>query len=463
MYARRDPDGSLAATLRGLVGACLIVLSTAVPAGAMDRITLTYGLREYLEFSDNLFFASDDQDKVRDAALNTAPDLSILHDDGETRWLVRGSYRRESFIDNREASGDYYALSGEISRALSNRVTFSLLGGYTRSSSIVLGRVGEEPGQRDVVRPSRGSLNKATFWSPSLTVFWSRKFRTDLTYENNQSFTGGSVNSIDRSLTLSAIYGLSARTFLQASVTGLTNRSSGQPDADMQDSNVFATRVGFSHVFSPRLTMDITGGPIWTKNVNFPDRVTLIRNALVKECSFFGLTCEQAFLREPDQKVEDISMSLGLNLGVEYQPDHKTTIGLSVTRDTSSGEGVSGTQQTDVIRVVVGRRFRPRWLLSVAGTYSLRSSVLDELAILSTKDPDTGQQEALDRSSFDLPKSVDQTEITLESAVAYRINRYLNAFSSWRWTKQRSKGEGDVSIMDNRVILGVEFRGEEHF
>jgi hypothetical protein len=449
----------------------LIVLTTVAPAGAMDRITLRYGLREYIEFNDNLFFASDEQDKIQDGALNTAPDLSLLHDDGKTRWLVRGSYRRESFLDNREASGDYYALSGEFSRALNNRVTFSLLGGYTRASSVILGRVGEEPGQRDVVRPSRGSLNKATFWSPSLTVFWSRKFRTDLTYEDNQSFTGGGINSIERSLTLSGAYALSPRTVAQASLMGLTNRNSGQPGADMQDSNVFVTRIGFSRVFSPTLTVDISGGPIWTKNVNFPDRVTLIRNAVVTECSFNGIICSQRdpdtgellFLTEPDQKVEDISMSFGLNLGLVYQPDRETTVSLLVSRSTDSGEGASGTQQSDGVRLGITRRLGPRWLMRVAGLYSRRSSVLNELAILSTKDPDTGQQEALDRTSFDLPQSVDQTEITIEPQLTYRINRWLSAFGSWRWTQQREQGTGGTTTVVNRVTVGLEYRGEEYF
>ncbi len=463
MHARRAPDGCLATPLRGLAGACLMVLASVGPAGAMDRITLAYGLREYVEFNDNVFFASDDEDKIRDVALNTAPDLSLLHDDGETRWLVRGSYRRESFLDNREASGDYYALSGEFSRALSSRVTFSLLGGYTSSSSVILGRVGEEPGQREVVQPSRGSLNKATFWSPSLTVFWSRNFRTDLTYEDNQSFTGGGINTIDRSLTLSGAYALSARTIVQATLIGLANRNSGQPGVDLQDSNVFMTRVGFSHVFSPRLTVDISTGPIWTKNVNFPDRVTLIRNALVKECGFLGLTCEQVFLREPDKKVEDISMSLGVNLGLIYQLDRDTTASLLVSRSTESGEGVSGTQETDRIRVDINRRIGPRWGLRVVGAYSRRSSVLNELAILSTKDPDTGQQEALDRTSFDLPQSIDMKEITFEPGFTYRFNRWLNAFGSWRWTRQRQQGTGGATTVINRVVVGLEYRGEQYF
>ncbi|MFQ5457340.1 MAG: hypothetical protein ACE5FC_02645, partial [Myxococcota bacterium] len=152
-----------------LVAACAPAILFPAPAFGIDRVTVTHGMREYAEFNDNLFNTregDEDTEKIDDIAINTAPDLSILYDDGETRWLARGSYRRESFRDNPDASGNYWAASGEFSRALSERVTFAVLGGYTNFASLELGRTLGEPGQRTVFRPVRGRRTIGTFWSP---------------------------------------------------------------------------------------------------------------------------------------------------------------------------------------------------------------------------------------------------------------------------------------------------------
>jgi hypothetical protein len=463
MHASPAPDGPPDYPLIRLAGACLIVLCTAVPAGAIDRITVTYGLRENLTFNDNLFFARSGEDKISDVAINTQPDLSILHDDGETRWLVRGSYRRESFLDNRDASGDYYALSGEFSRALSNRVSFSLLGAFSRSSSIELGRVLEEPGQRDVVRPSRGSISKSTFWSPSLTVFWSRRFRTNLTYEDSQRFSGNALNSVDRSLTLTGSYALSPRTVLQAVLLAAANRNSGSPFVDMQDTNFFVGRVGFSRVISPKLTVELSAGPNWVKDINFPERVTLIRNTIVSKCSFFGITCEPAFLKEPNQKVENLGLSLAFSFLLSYQWDRKTIMSLAASRSTSSGEGAAGTQQSDEVSVELRRTLGPRWDFSLTGQLSRRTSVPNEFSILPTKDPDTGEQQALDRKTFDLQGTQEQRLVTIRPQLNYRFNRWWSAFASWNWTEQDSSVPGNRRILVNQVVLGLDFRREEHY
>jgi hypothetical protein len=132
--------------------------------------------------------------------------LSILYDDGKTRWLARGNYRRESFPDNQQMSGDYYAISGEFSRELNDRHAFSILGGYSVSSSLVAGEALTEPGQLQVIVPTRGNSTTGTSWSPSISSFWSRRFSTTLTYEANQSFAGQGGNVFNRYIALSGGY-----------------------------------------------------------------------------------------------------------------------------------------------------------------------------------------------------------------------------------------------------------------
>lgn len=430
-------------------------------ARGIDRIAVSYGLREYFEYTDNLLDrpeGDDGSEKISDIAINTAPDISILYDDGQTRWLARGTFRRESFLENSDASGNFWATSGEFSRALNNRVTFSLVGGFDRTSSQELGRALSEPGQRAVVRPIRGETTTGTFWSPSLTVFWSRRFSTTLSYEDNQSFTPSRVNLVDRTISLSSIYGLTPRTTLKGFLIATTNRNSGVAFIDRQDVNSFVARFGFVRIFNRKLTVDVSAGPQWTKDVNLPDKVTLLRNTIVQEVvdPVLGLT-EDALLKEPGREVEDLSVGLSVNLQVSYQMNPKTFMSLLLTRGTTSGEGASGTQETLAATLNITRSLSSDWFASLRASVTTRESVLNELAILVAKDPKTGEVQAFDRKTFDIGDRFKQRQITIEPSLNYRINKWMSAYASWNWTELKEESLGSRTRV-NRVQLGLEFR-----
>ncbi|MDP3939979.1 MAG: hypothetical protein Q8R92_17820, partial [Deltaproteobacteria bacterium] len=405
---------SFGSMLAGFACAGLLLLVGPVDAAAFDRMVVTYGLREYAEYDDNLFFAVEGEPKISDVAINTAPDLSFLYDDGKTRLLGRASYRRESFIDNREGSGNYYSFSGEFSRLLTDQVSFSLLGGYTNYASLQQGQVLQEPGQRNVIRPIRGAVTEGTVFSPSLSVFWSRRFGTSLTYEDNQSFTEGGLGQIGRSIALNGFYGLSRRTTLRGFLVAQSNRNSRLPLVERSDTDSFAARFGFQHTFSPRLTAELSAGPQWTKDVNTPRNVTVLYNGITEVVvdPVLGLTAP-AYVSEPGKKVEDTSLGLSFSLQMSYQLDKRTNLALFAAQGTTSGQGAAGTQLTQELQLTASRHFGSKWNLSVRGAWQKQSSVTKDVSILffpvniggivvQSPDPITGEFAALDRRSFDI-------------------------------------------------------------
>lgn len=467
-------DGMKRENSRGrLLGKGLACLAAAFSLGAclpeeawgIDRIAVIYGLREYAEYNDNLFNASEGggSEKIDEISINTAPDISILYDDGETRWLARGSYRRESFPDDPEASGNFGSVSGEISRVLNQRVTFSLLGSYSRFDALELGRVLTEPGQQAVVRPIRGASTTGTFLSPSLTVFWSRRFQTTLSYEHNEGKTSGSFKSIDRSVSLSGVYALTPRSTLNGLLLAQTNRNSGLPFIDRQDVDTVVARFGFNRVFTPKLTINLSAGPQWTKNINLPDKVTLLRNALVEEVvdPVFGLT-ELAFLKEPGTEVDDLSLSLSLNLQIAYQMNRDTSMSLLLSQGTTSGAGAAGTQETRNVVFNVTRTLNSDWSASLRAGWTQRQSIPTDIAVLVAKDADTGETLALDRNSFGLSDRFEQQQLTVESRLSYRINQWMSAYASWNWTEFKQVSLGARTRV-NRVQLGLEFRRDAFY
>ncbi len=454
---------SFGGLLAGFACAGLLAFVGPADAGGFDRMIVTYGLREYAEYNDNLFFAAEGQEKIGEVAINTAPDLSFLYDDGRTRLLGRASYRRESFIENREGSGNYYSFSGEFSRQLTGQISFSLLGGYSNAASIEPGQVLQEPGQRIVVRPVRGAVTEGTVFSPSLTVFWSRRFGTALAYEDNQSFTEGGLGSIDRSVSLSGFYALSQNTSLNGSLVGVTNRNLRQPLVDKSDTNSFAARFGFRHTLSPRLTMDLSAGPQWTKDINVPRNVTVLYNGITKAVvdPVLGLT-ENVFVREAGRRVDDLSLGITFNLGFEYQIDKYTTLSLFAAQGTTSGAGTAGTQKTQQLQVIGSRALSSKWNLSVRGAWVKQTGGDRKYVVLFTPDPFTGEIQALDRRSFDINARLDQRQITFESRVGYRFNSWSDAYVSWNWTEINDGFAGSVSRV-NRVQLGLEFRKDAFY
>ena len=444
-----------------LLVAALIVFGAAGNAAAFDNLRVLYGLREYGEYNDNLF--SGTGGKIRETSINTAPDLSILYDDGQTRWLARGTYRRESFPDNREASGDYYAFSGEFSRDLSDRHTFSILGGYTFSSSLVLGQTLTEPGQPQVIVPTRGANTTSTNWSPSISSFWSRRFTTTLSYDDTQSFGSGNNNIFDRSITLSGGYALSPSTAITGVLQGTTNRNRGTLFADQQDANTFAARVGVSRVMTPRLTVELTAGPQWTKEINLPDEVTLIRNFKVKVTDPLYGTSEQVFVKEPNLPVNDTSVSLAFTLGIKYQIDQNTRLAFNAVRSTDSGQGVNGTFQQDTVGIALDRTLSRRWHLNVGARYLRATSIARAFSILPSVDPETGEREALDNASFDIQQRLDSKQFYFQPRLDYRFNRWWTAYLGLDHTRSDQGGRGASKFNVNRVTIGLEFRNEARF
>jgi hypothetical protein len=463
----------LAQTSRALAAALALVAFAARDAAAFENFTLLYGLKEYAEYTDNLFFT--DAGQIRDVAINTVPDLSLLYDDGKTRWLARGSYRRESWIDNSEVSDNYWSFSGEFNRQLSGRVSVGLVGGWTRQRSLELASVLDEPGLRTVFTPSRGSLTTGTFWSPSMSVFWSRRFRTDLIYEDNQSFTRGSANtpvggfgspdqnSIDRSVTLAGLYAWSRRTTLRGILQASTNRNSGFPFASENDSNTYSFRVGFTTIVTPRLTLDLSAGPQVTDQINLPERVTLFRNVRIEKVDPVFGTKEIVFLQEPNQKVEAVSPSLALTASMTYQLDPRSRFTFDAVRTTTSGEGISGTQQRDSLSLGFDRSLSRRWNINVSGRYAKTTSIFNQFLITQARVPETGQQIAFDRETFDELRETNLKEFSFQPRLTYRLNRLWNAFAAWDFVDFDEGGLGGGRTRINRVSLGVEFRNEERF
>ncbi len=454
--SRRLPPG-----VRSLITAALLVLGTAGNAAAFEDLRVLYGLHEYAEYTDNLFFTS--VGKTAQVSLNTVPDLSILYDDGKTRWLARGYYRRESFPDEPDLSGDYYAISGEFGRELNAHHSFSVVGGYTSSSSILLGETLTEPGQLNVLVPQRGAGTTATAWSPAITSFWSRRFTTNLAYEDSQSFADEGTDLFNRALTLSGAYALSRTTFLRAVLQGATYRNRGQPFVDQGDANTLTARVGFARVFTPRFSMELTAGPQGTKEINLPEQVTLIRNARIKKCDPVLGTCEQVFLTEPGVMVENTSVSLAFTLVMDYELDRSTRLSLSATRSTDSGQGVNGTFEQDEAGIVATRALSPRWNVSVGARYIRGESVARAFSILPTVDPATGEREALDNKSFDIGQRVNLRQAYFQPRLNFRINRRWSAYLGWDHTRFENQGRGQSSFNVNRVTLGLEFRDEARF
>lgn len=448
--------------LAGLGGACLLILLFPIAAQAFDRFTATYGLREYYEYNDNLFYATEGEPKVRDGSINTAPDLSIVYDDGETRWLARGSYRRESFIDNSEGSGNYFALSGEFSRVLNDRMTFSLLGGFTDSSAIELGRVLTEPGQRNVVRPIRGEPTTGTLWSPSLSIFWSKRFGTTLAYEESQVFTENSLGTVEKSVSLSGYYALTPNTILKGVVVGVTNRNSGLPLADKSDVNSFVARFGFLHTFSRRFTMDLSAGPQWTKDVNLPRNVTVLYNGRVRVTDPLFGTSVLVDYREPGQRVQDLSLGLSVNLRLNYQFDSRTNLSLFLAQGTTSGEGAAGAQATQELQFNLTRQLSSNWGLALRAGWLKQTSIDKDVIILFTPDPFTGETQALDRRSFDINARLEQRQLTVEPRITYRVNSWMSAYASWNWTQLENEFVGATTRV-NRVQLGLELRKDAYY
>ncbi len=446
---------------RSLVLAAALTLAGAVPARALDNLSVIYGLGEYAEYNDNL--VNSNKGQVKDTAINTAPDLSILYDDGKTRWLARGTYRRESFLDNRSGSGDYFAASGEFSRELTNRVTFSLLGSYTQQQSLLLGSTLTEPGQQSVIIPSRGSPTIGTFWSPELTVFWSRRFRTSLSYSDTQSFSIRGANRIDRALTFTSAYAFSPRTIGQLIVSGSRNRNSGFPFAFLNNTNGFVARVGLSHTFSRRLTVDFSLGPQWTDQIELPDRVTLLKNILITQPGPLFGTFEQVPLKEPHTKVDRIGLSSAFSLALNYQWDANTKLSMAADRSTTSGQGVAGTQQQDSVRVSIDRMLGQRWGLSLSGGVTRTRSIFNQFAILVSKDPVTGETLAQDRKTFDIPRSLKLQQISFQPRINFRINRWWTAYGTWLFVDSEETGQNRGRFQVNRVQIGLEYRREERY
>ena len=454
--SRRLPPGVLP-----LIAAVLFVLAAEGNAAAFDNLRVLYGLHEYAEYTDNLFSGS--QGKIQEMSVNTVPDLSILYDDGETRWLARGNYHRESFPNEQSLSGDYFSISGEIARDLNDRHTFSILGGYTVASSIILGRALTEPGQLQVLLPDRGSRTEGTAWSPALSSFWSRRFATTLTYGDIQTFTRDGNDQFGRSLSLSGAYVLSPSTVLNAVLLAGRNLSSGTPLADEQNANTFTARFGFSRVMTPRLTLALTAGPQWTREYNLPDRVTLLRNALVKNYHPSDGTFEQEFMKEPGTTVEDTSVSLSFTLGINYQIDRRTWFSLDAIRSTNSGQGVNGTFEENQVGITLDRELSRRWHLSI-GARTLRAmSIARDFSIQSNLDPDTGERVAQDNASFDVQQRVNLKQIFFEPRLDYQLNRRWTAYIAWNHNRFDEGGGQSSSINVNRVLLGLQFRDEARF
>jgi hypothetical protein len=447
---------------RSLVIAVVCALAGASPARAWDNLAIIYGLGEYAEYNDNL--NNSNKGQIKDTAINTAPDLSIVYDDGKTRWLARGMYRRESFLENRAGSGDYVATSGEFSRVLTDRATFSLLGSYTRQQAFVIGSALTEPGQTPVIVPNRGSTTVGTFWSPELTVFWSRRFRTSLIYSDRQSFSIGSVNQINRDLTFTSAYAFSPQTIGQLIVSGSRSRNSGAPFVFRGDTNGFVAQVGLSHTFSRRLTLDCSAGPQWTDQVMLPDRVTLLKR--ISSTVFdplFGTFDQLLVMKEPHKKVNRISLSAAFDLALNYQWDANTRLSVGADRSTTSGQGLAGTQQQDVVRVAVERALGQRWALNLSGAFMRTSSIYNQFAILVSKDPVTGETQAEDRNTFDLPRSQKVEEVNFQPRIDFRINRWWNAYGAWSFVDYRETGSFRTRYQVNRVMLGLEFRREARY
>jgi len=445
-----------------LLVAALMVFGAVGNAAAFDNLRVIYGLREYGEYNDNLF--SGTFGKIGGTAINTNPDVSFLYDDGKTRWLARGNYRRESFVENRDASGDYYAFSGEFSRDLSNRHTFSILGGYTFSSSLLLGQALTEPGQPQVIVPTRGASTTSTNWSPSISSFWSRRFTTTLSYDDTRSFGSDNSDIFDRSIALSGGYALSPSTTIIGVLQGGTNRSHGRRFADQQDANTFATRFGFSRVMTPRLTVELSAGPQWTKEINLPDEVTLIRTlTVVPKDALFGPTDAPVFIREPGTKVNDTSMSLAFSLRINYQINQGTRFSLDAGRSTDSGQGVNGTFEQNTLGIALDRTLSSRWHLSVGVRYLRATSIARAFSILPTVDPETGEREALDNASFDIQQRLDSKQFFFQPRLDYRFNRWWTAYLGLGHSRSEQGGRGASKVNVNRVTIGLEFRNEARF
>jgi len=443
------------------MAAVLFVLAAAGNAAAFDNLQVLYGLREYGEYNDNLFSTS--QGKIPATSVNTVPDLSILYDDGKTRWLARGNYRRESFPEEQSQSGDYFSISGEIARDLNDRHTFSILGGYTVSSSVILGQALTEPGQLQVIVPDRGSRTIGTSWSPAISSFWSRRFATALTYADMQTFTRDGNDVFGRSLSLSGSYVLSPSTVLNAVLQGKTNRNSGTPLADEQNANTFTARFGFSRVMTPRLTLALTAGPQWTREINLPDRVTIVRNAGFKKFDPVLGTFEQAFMKEPGTTVEDTSVSLSFTLGINYQIDRNTRFSLDAIRSTNSGQGVNGTFEQNEVGIALDRELSRRWHLSIGARYVRATSIARDLSILPDLDPETGERVALDNASSDIQQRLDLKQIFFTPRLDYRFNRWWKAYIGWDHIRFEEGGQQASRSNVNRVVLGLQFRDEARF
>jgi hypothetical protein len=244
---------------------------------------------------------------------------------------------------------------------------------------------------------------------------------------------------------------------------GTASRNAGQPFVDQLDANTFTARVGFSRMFTPRFSMEVTAGPQWTKEINLPEQVTLIRNARIKKFDPVLGTFEQPFLTEPGQEVEDTSVSLAFTLRMNYELNRSTRLSLDAVRSTDSGQGVNGTFEQDEVGLVMTRDLSHRWSLS-AGAHFLRAeSISRAFSILPSVDPATGEQEALDNKSFDLGQRVNLRQAFFQPRLNYRINRWWTAYLGWDHTRFDNQGRGDSSFNVNAVTLGLEFRDEARF
>ncbi|MDP3936785.1 MAG: hypothetical protein Q8R92_01460, partial [Deltaproteobacteria bacterium] len=325
-----------------------------------------------------------------------------------------------------------------------------------------------------VIRPIRGAVTEGTVFSPSLTVFWSRRFGTSLFYEDNQGFTEGGLGSINRTVALSGFYTLSRNTTLSGVLAGATNRSLHFPLVEKSDTNSFTARFGLVHTFSPQLTVDVSAGPQWTKDINAPRNVTALYNGITQAVvdPVLGLT-ENVFISEAGRKVDDVSLGLSFSLKVSYQVDKKTNLSLFAARGTNSGQGTAGTQETQELQVTGSRAFNSKWNLSVRGAWQRQTSgdrkysilflpVVINGIVIHSPDPVTGEFQALDRKSFDIDARLAQRQLTFEPRLTYRVNPWLDTYVSWNWTESKDEFIGSVSRV-NRLQLGLEFRKDAYY
>jgi hypothetical protein len=138
-------------------------------------------------------------------------------------------------------------------------------------------------------------------------------------------------------------------------------------------------------------------------------------------------------------------------------------LNFDAVRSTDSGQGVSGTFEQDEVGIALDRELSHRWHLSVATRYLRSKSISRDFVVLPTLDPETGEREALDNASFDIPQRFDVKEIFFQPRLDYRFNRWWTAFLGWDHTRYDQGGRGASSYNVNRVTFGLEFRNEANF